>query len=266
VGEHTYACYDVRADEDLVDEVARLVRELYVDPDELMASLRSASAELDSVASSDELILLMDELTAAVVPQMNTQAKFPHLQTPRNEVAEILAYDALQRIHSAIIPASRIREKEIPGAPTRGLDVFALLMEPHVRAVICEVKASSSDASPPGVVGSGDDSMHAQTKARLKDRKSLLTELNWAHKHATDEMRGIVAKALILLARRDAAPPVAAPVLVRPRDKHGVDDFGCFMSAPEEYNPAQVRFLILRIPGTLEEFAERVYARAREVA
>lgn len=108
--------------------------------------------------------------------------------------------------------------------------------------------------------------MHAQTKERLKDRKALLAELNWAHKHANDEMRAEVARALILLARKDAEPPVAAPVLVRPVDKHGADDFGCFIEAPEEYSPAQVRFLILRIPETLEAFAERVYARARNVA
>ncbi|MFI0035461.1 hypothetical protein ACH4NS_08245 [Streptomyces mutabilis] len=266
VGEHIYECYDVVADEDLIDDVARIVAELYVDPESLMASLRRASADLETVASASELTTLMGEVAAAVIPQMDLGGERVHLQTPRNEVAEILAFDVLRQIHKALIPASRIREKEISRAPTRGLDIFALLTTPKVRAVICEVKASSSSASPPPVVGSGDDSMHAQTKKRLKDRHGLLAELNWAHKHTTANLRGDVAKALILLSRKDAEPPVAAPVLVRPMDKYGADDFGCFKEAPEEYSPAQVRFSIIRIPGTLEDFAERVYARAREVA
>ncbi|MBD2817971.1 hypothetical protein ID867_08650 [Streptomyces parvulus] len=266
MGEHIFECYDVTADDDLIDEVAQIVAELYVDPDTLMDSLRRASADLDSVASSSELASLMGEVAAAVIPQMDLDAERVHLQTPRNEVAEILAFDVLRQIHEFLIPASRIREKEISQAPTRGLDIFALMMTPKVRAVICEVKASSSSASPPAVVGAGDDSMHAQTKKRLKDHQALLAELTWAHKHTTVNLRGEVARALILLSRKDAEPPIAAPVLVRPMDKHGADDFGCFAEAPEEYGPAQVRFSIIRIPGTLEDFAERVYARAREVA
>lgn len=265
-GLHTFACYDVAADDDLVDDVARLVRELYVEPEVLLESLRRASTDLDDVASEAELNALLEEVAKAAIPEMNMEATKPHLQTPRNEVAEILAFDVLQKVHQALVPASRIREKEIPGAPTRGLDVFALLMDPSLRAVICEVKASSSDASPPAVVGSGNDSMHAQTKKRVKDRRAVLDELNWAHKHAKEENRMAVAKALILLSRIDAEPPVAAPVLVRPLDKHGADDFGCFIEAPEEYAPAHVRFTIIRIPCSLEEFADKVYTRAREVA
>lgn len=266
IGEHTFECFDVQADDDLVDEVARIVCDLYVDPDALMESLRRASADLETVASTDELTALMDEVAGSVIPQMNLEGKAVHLQTPRNEVAEILAFDVLQKMHQALIPASRIREKEIPGAPTRGIDIFALVLDPKIRAVICEVKASSAVASPPPVVGSGDDSMHAQTKKRLRDRRALLAELNWAHKHTAEGLRGTVAKALILLSRKDAEPPIVAPVLVRPVEKHGAEDFGCFYEDPGAYAPAQVRFVILRIPGTLEEFADRVYSRAREVA
>ncbi|GAA0960966.1 hypothetical protein [Streptomyces rhizosphaericus] len=266
VNGHTYECYDVRPDDELVDEVARLVCELYVDPEVWVDSLRKASAELGSVAADEELSQLLDEVAASVVPQMDMQARKLHLQTPRNEVAEILAYDALRTLHKVIIPASRVREKEVSGQPTRGVDIFALVINPNVRAVISEVKASSDGASPPGVVSVGDDSMHAQTKKRLKDRNTLLRELNWAHKHTSPELKVEVAKALILLSKKDAEPPIAAPVLVRPVESYRDTDFGCFKEAPDEYAPAQVRFLVLRLPGTLEDFANRVYARAREVA
>ncbi|MYX45663.1 hypothetical protein GTW59_32145 [Streptomyces sp. SID89] len=249
-----------------MDEVARLVCELYVDPETWIDSLRKASADLGTVAADEEISQLLNEVAGSVVPQMNMQAKKIHLQTPRNEVAEILAYDALRTLHRVFIPASRVREKEEDGMPTRGVDIFALIMHPNVRAVISEVKASSDKSSPPGVVGVGDDSMHAQTKKRLKDRKTLMKELNWAHKHTTTEMKVEVAKALILLSKTNAEPPVAAPVLVRPVEQYRETDFGCFLESPDEYAPAQVRFLVLRLPGTLEDFANRVYARAREVA
>lgn len=96
VGEHIFECFDVIADDDLIDEGARIVAELYVDPDTLMDSLRRASADLDSVASPGELASLMSEVAAAVIPQMDLAAERVHLQTPRNEVAEILAFDVLR--------------------------------------------------------------------------------------------------------------------------------------------------------------------------
>ncbi|MGW4330347.1 hypothetical protein ACWEKR_31210 [Nocardia sp. NPDC004573] len=264
---HTYRCYDVADGDKLIDEVARLVAELYVDPSELLASLSAASADLGPIASPGELAALVSEVREAVIPQMTDFGNQPvHLQTPRNEVAEILAYDALQRLDEVTIPASRIREKEVPGQPTRGLDIFGLLVRPHIRAVISEVKASSASASPPAVVGTGEDSMHGQIKNRVGSQTKIIEELNWAYRHAKDGMKHQVALAMISFSRKDAHPPVAMPVLVRPMDKYGTDDFGCFLEDPTQYAPAEIRFIILRIPGTLEEFAKKVYARARDVA
>lgn len=222
-------------------------------------------ADLGTVADIESLASLVDEIASAVIPQMQESGPPRHLQTPRNEVAEILAYDALVQVLKAIIPASRIREKESPVLPTRGLDVFAMIL-PEYQLVICEVKASSSSASPPPVVGNGDDSMHSQIQARIRNRNSIIVELGWTLKHAKEELRTDVAKAMIIMSKVDALPPVAAPVLVRPVERHGQNDFGCFIEKPDTYHPARVNFLILRIPGSLEEFAGRVYSKARDLA
>lgn len=267
-GPHLYQCFDVVDDEELIDEIARLVLELYVDLDDTRDSLSRAAADLDTVVSPAELAKLLDEIRDAVIPQIDPDSKIKlHLQTPRNELAEVLAYDALKQVHDAVIPASRIREKEVPGQPTRGLDIFGLLMAPQIRAIICEVKASSSDESPPGVVNSGGDSMHGQIKGRIGDKAKLLQELQWSLKHAHDDAAKLqVASAMLVLSKDDAQPPVVVPVLVRPVSKYNEKDFGCFRAEPDEYSPAEIRFLILRIPGTIEEFADRIYKRAQVIA
>ncbi|MGW4125878.1 hypothetical protein [Nocardia sp. NPDC004711] len=265
-GAHRYQCYDVEDDDDLIAEIARLVRDLYVDPEQTLASLTQAASDLDTVVSADSLDQLLDDIRQAVIPQINPDATKIHLETPRNEVAEILAYDALKTIHNVVIPASRIKEKEVPGQPTRGLDIFGLWMHPKMRSVICEVKASSARESPPKVVSGGGDSMHDQIKARVGSKKKLLEELTWSLKHADLSMKPHVAKAMIVLTQTSSPPPIAVPILVRAAGTYGKNDYGCFKTNPDEYKPADILFIILRLPSSIEEFADKVYKHARDVA
>lgn len=263
---HRFATYDcVASAGDLVDELAERVRRLYVDPTELHDALAQAVSGLEDVADTERLHELLERVTTAVVPTPSTNPDMPaHLDLARNEIAEVIAYEAVEKIHGAVIPAERIREKEVPGLPTRGLDLLGLLPPPTLSLVVSEVKASSSAASPPGVVGSGKDSLHSQTKAMVQDLDRLLVELNWCLKHCRDdELRGLVAQAMLLISFGQL-PIVAVPVLVRPADKQqSPSDYGCFRDDPSGYPPAAIQFCVARIEGTLEELAAAVYEKAR---
>ncbi|AWG66287.1 hypothetical protein DDT46_22515 [Mycobacteroides abscessus] len=262
-GNHSYTCYDLVSDDDLIAEVAAIVRDLYVDDLALQSSLRTAAQGLDDVCDEAAIAAAIDTIAEAVIPQVDREAKQPvHLQAPRNEVAEVLALYVLEHIHGFEVPASRIRNKEVPGLPSRGLDVLGLTSG-HA-AVLTEVKASSATASPPPVVHTASDSMLAETLKRLNNRKSLIAELHWALKHAKEESRDHVGQAVLLYALPDAPVPQVAPVLVRAAGTYKVTDYGKFQSPGTEFGESPIRFVVVRLPGALEDFAELVYAKAAE--
>lgn len=198
-----------------------------------------------------------------MIPQLDEDGPQPlHLQVPRNEVAEVLALYVLEHLHRFQVPASRIKNKEVPGSPSRGLDVLGIT--PSSAVALTEVKASSSKSSPPSVVHSAPDSMHTETLRRLNDPKSLLAELHWALKHAKESTRESAAKSLLLYSLPGPPTPVVAPVLVRAADTYQVNDYGNFRTPSTEFGKSPIQFVIIRLPVTLEEFANLVYTKAAE--
>ena len=264
--QHRYSVYELEADQDdLVGELADYVRRLYVDVDGLGSDLTEALGGLGGIADVTHLKELVDEVLGAAIPSPGANPNQPsQLRLERNELAEILAYEVALQIHAATIPATRVREKEIPGQPARGLDLLSIVDQDPKQLLVTEVKASESPASPPAVVCVSGDSLRQQTLNILGDRDRLLQELNWAHKHCDPGDRKLVASALILAAS-EQIQLVVAPVLVRSSASYTRSDFGCFESEPDEFAPAQVDFVILRLPGEIEELATKVYLRAGKV-
>lgn len=251
------------SDDDLISEVAHIVRDLYLEDALLSSALRDAAKGLDAVCDEDAVLEIIDKVAAAVIPQVDETAEQPlHLQVPRNEVAEVLALYVLEHVHGFNVPASRVRNKEVSGQPSRGLDVLGLT--PNLALALTEVKASSAAASPPSVVASAPDSMYKETLRRLNDPDSLIAEVHWALKHAKPESRERVARTLILYALPSPPTPTVAPVLVRAAGTYRATDFGDFQSAPERFGGSQVLFVVVRLPQTLEEFAKAVYVKAAE--
>jgi hypothetical protein len=134
--------------------------------------------------------------------------------------------------------------------------------EEPLLALIAEIKASEEKASPPAVVGSGDSSLRGQLLGFFAINDALLAELNWALKHTEPEHQILIARAM-LAHTAGALPVCAAPVLVRPIDVRGPNDFGTFKENPGEFAPATVRFLVLTVDGALDELANAVYDKAR---
>ena len=261
---HRFRVYDLEADEtDLVGELAELVRRMYVDIEGLGSDMRKALDGLGDVADVTRLTELVDEVLEAAIPSPDVNPGHPpQFHVPRNEIAEILAYEVASKIHAATIPAARVREKEVPGQPSRGLDLMSIVEQEPVQLLVTEVKASQSPDSPPTMVCDSGDSLRHQTVSIIGDRTRLTQELNWAHKHCKPDDRSLVAKVLVRLAL-EQIQLVAAPVLVRSSASYSRSDFGCFEDDPDEFKPANVDFVILCLPGDIEELASNVYQRAR---
>lgn len=261
-GDHTFAVYDCRPQEEggLVATLAQTIRDLYVDRDHLRDVLTAAMNDAGAVADAGPVEEAIQRTLAAAIPEPGTHP-IPQLDVARNELAEAIAHLALPALHGTVIPAPRIRHKEVPDQPARGRDLLGLEETP-LAAVIGEVKASDEANSPPGVVGAGDTSLRGQFLSFLAAKDALLTELNWALKHADPEHQMLIARAIVAYTAGNL-PLCAAPVLVRPTARHGADDFGTFKDNPGQFAPASVRFSIFRVDGTLDGLAQAVYDEAR---
>jgi hypothetical protein len=147
--------------------------------------------------------------------------------------------------------------------PSRGMDLLAVEPTEELALLLSESKASEDPASPPTVVGEGDSSLRAQLLAFLADRPKVLRELNWVLKHSREDQQSAVARALLLFTRGHITLRVV-PVLLRPSEQHGANDYGVFLDQPDEFAPASIRFCLLRIEGSFESLAEAVYRGARQ--
>jgi hypothetical protein len=178
-GDHTFTVYDCRAEpgEDMVALLADFIRDLYVDPERLKDVLTAAMAEVGDVADPDAITEAVQRTLTAAVPAPGTHP-IPHLDVARNELGEALTHLAFEHAHGTVVPASRIRNKEVPGQPARGRDLLGIDDNP-LTAVIGEVKSSSDAASPPPVVHTGDDCLRAQFISFLGTDDAVLAELNW---------------------------------------------------------------------------------------
>jgi hypothetical protein len=261
-GDHSFAVYDCRAEQegDLVGVLATTIRDLYVDPGHLRDVLTAAMSDAGGVADGVAIEEAITRTLAAAIPEPGAHP-IPQLDVARNELAEALAHIAFRSVHGTVIPAPRIRHKEVPDQPSRGRDLLGLEEAPLL-AVIGEVKASDEEASPPGVVGSGSTSLRGQFLSFFAAEDALLGELNWALKHGGPEHQSLIAQAIVAHVG-GSLPLCAAPVLVRPANVRGADDFGTFKDDPEQFAPAQIRFSVLAVDGALDELARVVYEEAR---
>lgn len=263
IGIHSYECYDLRSDDDLISEVAEIVRDLYVEDAFLESALRNAAKGLNTVCDEAAIEQVISKVATAVIPQIDEESAIPlHLQVPRNEVAEVLALYVLEHIHGFDVPASRVKNKEVSGQPSRGLDVLGLT--PNHSVAVTEVKASSSNSSPPPVVGATSDSMCRETLRRLNTPSSLIAEIYWALKHAKPGSKDSVAQTLLMYSLPGPPTATVTPVLVRPPGTYQDQDYGVFRTSPQQFGNSPVHFVVVRLQQSLEAFAKSVYARAAE--
>jgi hypothetical protein len=262
-GDHNFAILacESLAEGDLVDELAAELRALYSDVEDVAERLRRQAQELGDVADESRINATINRVLEASIPPPG-QHKVVHLDVARNELAELLAHLVVQHRFDAVVPASRIRHKEIPGAPARGLDLLALELDP-LKGLASEVKASSQAISPPAVVGSGADSLRGQFLDFLGDEDRMLAELNRLYKQAPEENLDAIARAMLECVE-GSFEIALAPVLLRSENHAADTDFGCFKDEADDFDGREIRFSVICVVGPIEDLAKAVYEKARE--
>src|SRR2546426_5838212 len=92
-GDHRFDAFDCEADDDdLVAELAAVVRELYVEKAALRERMLEAAGAVDDIADITEISEAVDAVTRAAVPEPGVRSAQPQLDMARNELGEVLAY------------------------------------------------------------------------------------------------------------------------------------------------------------------------------
>lgn len=123
-----------------------------------------------------------------------------------------------------------------------------------------EAKASSQAACPPSVVDSAADCLRVQHLGHIEDFSTTLDKVKNASRHASSP---VVAQSLRIAAKLleledERASVVAASLTIRPTAATVPDDFGSFHASPGDFGPARVRFMLVKLPQSVDEIARRV--------
>lgn len=192
----------------------------------------------------------------ATVPEQDYHKK--NFSVLRSDLSEVAAYMLLERLFQTDIAFKLVRDRELKKLPGRGIDAIGMEHGHKHAIVLAEVKFSheSHNSKPPRVVEGSSDCMRVQHLGHIGERAETIAKLlDCARRAASDEARNsLLAGALYLEGEVwDNVELVSCCVLVRPKDAHSSADFGTFRSQPADYDPARIRFLVWKLPGTMEE-------------
>jgi hypothetical protein len=246
IGEQCYRA--VTLDDDpqwlavIADEYVRLRSECVLPPCEVTLD----GVQILSVAR------LQERLGAATLP-FRRQDSF---DVVRSDLGETVAYMLLEQEYRTAIGYKSVRDRETIQQPGRGLDVVGVESGDIFTLVIAEVKVSDERANPPQVVDRSDDSLRSQHAGHLADPPATAKKIWNQSRHVLDKdvRNSLFAAALLFEERRwDRLRLVACCVLLRPRECYAAADFGSFHETPEDYAPAQLRFMVVCLPDARVE-------------
>jgi hypothetical protein len=261
----TFDCLPSSGGDGLEDDLAEIVRSLYIDVDEVRSLGEMAADGLEGLADAALIAELVETMTRASIPEKGQAGVPASLDVTRSELAEVLAMELAVSQFKTLVPAPRVAHKEIPQLASRGMDLIGFEESDTLRLVVGETKASDEDASPPGVVEGQKTSLREQLLSSIADTDRLLSELSWCLKHSAEDHHSMIIRAALMLVV-SSLEFVVFPVLVRSEAVNRPGDCGSFRETPQDFAPAAVRFCVIRLPGPVDEIAGSVYSRAREVA
>ncbi len=231
--------------------------------------LRTVSDYPPTALSFDGLDLAVEE-----VAEILGAATVPHYEpgnfgVVRSDLAEVILALVGEWMYGSRYGYRSVSDRELVQRPGRGIDQIGVEYdEPTARLtlVLGEAKVSSEQKSPPGVVDRGDDCLRAQHLMHLRDRHSTADKVWAASRRCPDpETQRLlrIAAELFRAGIDDKIRIVAASLLVRPPTARTPRDFGSFHRASADFRPAHIRFLLIRLPGDIDEVAVEFARLAR---
>src|SRR5258708_14814175 len=181
----------------------------------------------------------------------------------RSDFGELLCYMLLERDYSTLFGAKSICYRELRDSAGRGIDAIGIEIDNLLTLVLCEVKVSDEQNSPPQVVDSGDECLSKQHRHHLDNLDEATKDKVWRAVRFTrdQDIADLLTTAVLYLEEKrfDMLRIIVNSVLVRPKAKYTQADFGSFRKKPNKYDPASIRFLVACIPEDTDDTIRKWY-------
>jgi hypothetical protein len=184
----------------------------------------------------------------------------------RSDFGELLAHVITSEEFGTRFGYEPIRDRETVQQPARGIDVVGIEVGDGLTLVLGEAKVSNDANSPPGVVDAAADSLRNQHRGHLQNPRLTADKVFNQSRRVLDlEVRNLLFIAALLLEREDwiNLQIVSYCMLVRPLALYSDTDFGTFRTAPNDFNPASIRFIIVCVPEAIDTMIDSWHAAVR---
>lgn len=215
------------------------------------------SVSLDEISVVD-VKQIEQRLKAASIPKRN-KAK-GNFDVLRSDFGEAVSFMILRDKHAMRLVYTGIRDRELVNIPGRGPDCFGVEDGDKITIVIGEVKVTTDEKCPPGVVETAKDCLRVQHVDHMKDLSKTSDKLWHMSRHCRDiETQRLAHTALLYLdyGQLSKIRIVAFSLLVRQKNHYKPADFGTFKSSPATFQPADVRFVTFCVPMAIEELIDQ---------
>lgn len=181
----------------------------------------------------------------------------------RSDFGEILCYMLLEDEYRTLFGVKNIFQRELRDSSGRGIDAIGVEIGDVLTLVLCEVKVSDEQHSPPRVVDANDDCLRKQHQYHLENLDRATKDKIWrAANHARDEhIAELLTTVAIYLEEgmHEKIHVILCNVLIRPKHKYTPDDFGSFRDQHTQFAPASIRFIIACIPDNVDVIIKEWY-------
>jgi hypothetical protein len=231
--------------------------------EEYVRILTRRETHLKNVKMSEDTVMDMSR-----IQQYLRRASIPRFEPGnfgviRSDFGELLCYMLLERDYHTSFGEKSIYARELRDRPGRGIDAIGIEENDLLTLVLCEVKVSDDQSSPPGVVDRGEDCLSRQQQHHLAQLYEETKNKVWrAASRVRDERIAELLDTAVLYLEENKLERlriVSCNVLVRPGTKYKRTDFGSFRADPTQYGPAVIRFLIACIPENVDAIIRKWY-------
>ncbi len=229
--------------------------------EEYIRVLTDSAIRLKSIKISEDTDMDMSRLKPYLIKASIPRYEEGNFNVVRSDFGELLCYMLLERDYSTMFGEKSIYSRELRDRPGRGIDAIGIEESDLLTLVLCEVKVSDEQSSPPGVVDQGKECLSRQHRSHIDNLQKATKDKVWraVNKTRNQKIAVLLATAAIRLEenRYDEVHIIVCSLLVRPRAKHRSNDFGSFRTNPAHYSPAIIRFLVACIPGDVDDIIRK---------
>ena len=204
------------------------------------------SLDLDGIG-----VVEVDEIKRRLSSARVPASRASIFSVQRSDLGELICEVFLRQEYGTRFGSRSIRDRELTNQPGRGIDTIGVETTGTsgvLTLLLAEAKVSWDLDSPSPVVDKADQCLREQHLKHVANLDAVAEKVMGAALRATDQQTAddLITAALYLQFHAvHRVRIVACSVVLRPRALYARGEYGSFGSSPDDYSPADVRFIFV---------------------